>query len=559
MSDDAAHDNTVAAQWSALQQELRRLQADLADIGLPVTAIDEIATADGICRVRDILRQAFTDKAALRISEDKYHLLFESMIDAFCSVDMQGNFREFNPAYLALLGYTADELRHLTYQDLTPDTWHPTEAAIVAEQVLPHGYSQVYEKEYRRKDGSLLPVELRTFLLRDANGQPDGMWAIVRDISERKRAETQVTLLHRSVEEWAAEMDATIAAIADGIIIYGPNAAIRRLNGVAQELLGYTPDITALPCFERVKQLHVEDADGKPLSYEEQPPWRALQGETIQGLVLTFTRADGLRRWISVSAAPIPSSHGKVIGAVATLSDITPMRELQQRQNDLLHIVSHDLRVPLTVIQGHIELIEAALQRRHIDGELALNTSTIIRNIRRMDIMIQDLVDMAGLEGQQFTLFLDDIYLQSYVPDLFARLVDILPIHRVVTDLPSTLPAVRADADRLERILLNLLTNAFKYSAPDTPVRLQAEVGKGEVIITITDQGRGINPAYLPHLFERFFRAGGDRKADGIGLGLYITKLLVEMHGGRLWVESTVGTGSSFSFTLPLATCASSG
>jgi len=182
-----------------------------------------------------------------------------------------------------------------------------------------------------------------------------------------------------------------------------------------------------------------------------------------------------------------------------------------------------------------------------------LSTSTIDRNVQRMNMMIQDLVDMASLEGQQLVLALDSILLQSYLPDLLARLQSILPTHRVQTNIPADLPPVRADYNRLERVLLNLLTNAFKYSTAETPVRIDARRQGEEIVIAVSDQGSGIAPEDLPHLFERFFRAGGERKSEGIGLGLYISKLLVEAHGGRIWAESEVGTGSTFFFTLPMA------
>ena len=126
---------------------------------------------------------------ALRESEARYRILQESLRDAFVQVAMDGRLIEFNDMYCQLLGYSAEELRTLTYQDLTPERWHPMEDVIVREQIIPRGYSDVYEKEYRRKDGTAIPVELRTILSRDASGQPQAMWAIVRDITERKRAE----------------------------------------------------------------------------------------------------------------------------------------------------------------------------------------------------------------------------------------------------------------------------------------------------------------------------------------------------------------------------------
>ena len=126
---------------------------------------------------------------SIRASEAKYRRLYETMRDAFVSVGMDGRIQECNGAYLEMLGYDYEEIYKLTYFDLTPEKWHAMEAEIVAQQILPRGYSDVYEKQYRRKDGTVFPVELRTFLLTDDSREPRGMWATVRDITERKRAE----------------------------------------------------------------------------------------------------------------------------------------------------------------------------------------------------------------------------------------------------------------------------------------------------------------------------------------------------------------------------------
>ncbi len=163
-------------------------------------------------------------------SEAKYRRLHESMIDPYVMVDMSGRLLEFNQAYLKMLGHSDEELRRLTYVDLTPEKWHEIEARIVAEQIIPHGQSIVYEKEYIRKDGSVFPVELRVSLLRDKNGQPEAMWAIVRDITERKQAENELR----------------IAAIAfesqDGMAITDANRVILRVNRTFTSITGYTAD-----------------------------------------------------------------------------------------------------------------------------------------------------------------------------------------------------------------------------------------------------------------------------------------------------------------------------
>ncbi|MEN9975660.1 MAG: hypothetical protein RLZZ282_1666 [Verrucomicrobiota bacterium] len=157
--------------------------------GLATTLRDALGIHLGYqLSVMDVTARKLAE-TALRTSEEKNRRFHDSIMDAFACVDMDGYVIESNQAYEEMLGYTAEELRRLTYVDLTPDRWHSLEQRVVDEQVLPLGGSDIYQKEYYRKDGSCIPVEMRTFLIRDAQGNPKSMWAIVRDISKRKQAE----------------------------------------------------------------------------------------------------------------------------------------------------------------------------------------------------------------------------------------------------------------------------------------------------------------------------------------------------------------------------------
>jgi len=133
----------------------------------------------------------------LRESEEKYRNLYESMMDAFVRTDMEGNIIEFNKQYMDMLGYAEDKIKKLKYTGITPKKWHEMEAKIVEEQVLKRGYSDVYEKEYIKKDGTVFPVDIRVFLLKDDDGTPKGMWGIVRDISERRKTEEELRKIER--------------------------------------------------------------------------------------------------------------------------------------------------------------------------------------------------------------------------------------------------------------------------------------------------------------------------------------------------------------------------
>jgi signal transduction histidine kinase len=384
-----------------------------------------------------------------------------------------------------------------------------------------------------------------------AGGQGLRIFGTMQDITERKQAEARLHELLARVEQWAAEMDATISSIADGVIVLSPDGAIVRMNAAAGDIFGVAHGAVPATYGELLAQLGVETPEGEAIRLENATTPHALLGETTLGLVRRFTRADGQHRWTSTSAAPIRMADGAITGAVLTFSDITILRELQQRQEELVHLVSHDLRIPLTVIHGHAELLEDALAEVHVDGDTALSLRAIDRAVQRMDVMIQDLVNMARLEGQRADLALEPVALAPFLRDMLGRMTGILDVGRMALDVPDDLPPVLADYTRLERIILNLLTNALKYSAPDTPVLIRARADDDHLTIMVIDQGEGIPPEELPHLFDRFYRAKGGRVAEGLGLGLYITRMLVEAMHGHIAVTSAPGQGSTFAVTLP--------
>ncbi|MGI5837379.1 MAG: MASE3 domain-containing protein [Chloroflexota bacterium] len=229
------------------------------------------------------------------------------------------------------------------------------------------------------------------------------------------------------------------------------------------------------------------------------------------------------------------------------------LRAVLEQQEDLVRMVSHDLRSPLTAVQGQAQLLARMLKRSEQGAPLLRSAESIVVSARRMNSMIQDLVDMARMESNQMQLNRVPIALRDYLLELERRLEGVFEIDRLRMDIAEDLPRVFADPDRLERIFTNLLSNALKYSSSDTEVAVKVEVVDGMVKISVIDRGPGIGPDDLPNMFQRYYRAMGTRRADGLGLGLYITRMLVESHGGRIWVDSEVGKGSTFSFTLPVS------
>jgi PAS domain S-box-containing protein len=250
--------------------ELMLRRADQTTLPVHLESAPFVDPAAKTCRSHALLIDLTTRRQAeeaLRASERRYRLLHESMTDAFVSVDMAGRILNSNPAYQQMLGYSPAELGSLTYMDLTPPRWHAFEARLVREQVLPHGYSRVYEKQYQRHDGTLLPVELRTFLLRDEQGQPAEMWAIVRDITERKQAQAAL----------AASQAALLAA----------NTQLRQANEeLEQRVAARTAQLRKLAA----ELLHAEERERRRAA-------DVLHEGLQQLLVNALYSLQGLKRW----------------------------------------------------------------------------------------------------------------------------------------------------------------------------------------------------------------------------------------------------------------------
>lgn len=254
-------------------------------------------------------------------------------------------------------------------------------------------------------------------------------------------------------------------------------------------------------------------------------------------------------RRLLVRAAPLAGEQG---GTLAVFVDVTDMRRLETMRRDFVANVSHELRTPVTAIRSAAETLDTALEK---DPEAARRFVEIIdRNAERLRELVEDLLDLSRIESQTYKLAFASLELESiatHVIDLFRERADKKRI-RLVSDLPAALPKVCVDPKALDHVLTNLIDNAVKYCPTGTTVTVSA-LAEGDLVrVTVADDGPGIEPRHLPRLFERFYRvdAGRSRELGGTGLGLSIVKHLVEAMGGSARVESTLGSGTQFSFTL---------
>lgn len=241
----------------------------------------------------------------------------------------------------------------------------------------------------------------------------------------------------------------------------------------------------------------------------------------------------------------------RLVSFLTTALLLSRIRADLRRREELIDVISHDLRSPLGALAGQAQLLGKKMKG---DAFVAARVESILRCASRMNTMIEDLLDSARRESRQLELRPEPVDVKAYLAELVERFGPVLETSRIrlATDGDGRLVA-RADPGRLDRIVLNLLTNALKYSPPESEVELGASGADGTVTLRVADRGPGIPTGDLPHVFDRFYRGEGTVARGGLGLGLYSVRLLVEAHGGTVRAVPGEPCGTTFLVTLPAA------
>jgi PAS domain S-box-containing protein len=459
--------------------------------------------------------------AQAQAAEARYRGLFEGVADAILSIDAEGRFRDVNAAAIELFGYQRDELLGSRLEDLIAPRAELTEVEVLWR---PQDGIWRGELDLRRKDGMILTVEARTTVVELPAG-PVAL-SVVRDVSERHRAAVDRQRLAAIVE---SSGDVIIGKTLDGIVTSWNQAAERLYGYTAEEMIGQS--IARIFPPERIDELR-DFMD------------RLRRGERISHHDAVRVSKDGRRIDVSVSVSPITDAAGRIVGAATIAQDISERKGMEAAQRDFLAMVSHDLRSPLTVIRASAQL----LQRRGEYQETTL--ATILEYADRMARLIEDLADIVRLEEGHLPLQRESFDLVTLARECAAAAEEHSAHHAVRVETSDASICGAWDRVRLGQVLENLIGNALKHGAEEGEVVVRVEEQDSEALVSIQDSGPGIDPEHVPHLFDRFYR--GNTGSSGLGLGLYISRILVDAHGGRIWVESRPGQGSTFTVALPL-------
>jgi PAS domain S-box-containing protein len=333
------------------------------------------------------------------------------------------------------------------------------------------------------------------------------------------------------------------------------DSPVRLVNREAARILGSGAEADG-PLAEFVQGATYFRFDGTPFPDDELPLRRALfMGERVQAEELLVRRPDGTDVPVLVNATPLYDAEGRISAAVGVLQDISPIMELEQLRNEFLAMVSHELKTPLTAIKGSAAM--ALGSKRLLSADESHELFEIIDDQSdRLRDLADNLLDVSRIEAGTLSIAPEPVHLEPLVQEAVAALERMGGRREVVVELADDLPAVQADPQRVQQVLVNLLTNAAKFSPETAPITLRAEHTGSSVEVCVADHGRGFSPQEAGLLFRKFsqlpVQPGGRRQ--GSGLGLAICKGIVEAHGGRIRAESAgPGRGCAFVFTLPVA------
>jgi len=350
------------------------------------------------------------------------------------------------------------------------------------------------------------------------------------------------------------------------VIVEAPGGRLVLANRAAERLWG-----AALPelAGSAGAGLGLADADGAPCAPGDGPLERTLRtGEERLGETLTITRADGVRVTTLANHAPIVDAGGRIVGAVGVFQDVAELKALDRAKDEFLSIAAHELRNPLTSLHGNLQLLQRRAQQDPDRAEDVDRLRGLLVQSDRVARLVDRLLDFSRADLGRLDLSVEPTDAAAIVRRVADSAQGLSAAHRIVAEAPERCP-VAWDELRIEQVLMNLVTNAVKYS-PDGEVRLTlTETGPDRIAVAVRDGGPGIPDTDKTRLFERYYRAPGgtgprngddaNRGPEGLGLGLYISRTIALAHGGALTVADAPGGGALFTLSLPRQAAATTG
>ncbi len=523
----------------------KRKNGDIIEVEITSHTLEYAGRSAALVVAQDVTRRKKAEAELRRLAA-----IVESSDDGIISVALDGTILTWNSGAEKVYGYPAEEaLGQSVYLLVPPD--RQAALAQTYERVQRGEHVASFETVRVKKDGTPIDVAVTLSPVRDGEGQIIAISGIIRDITERKRA-----------AEALRESDERLRSIFEG----APVGLFR--STLEGKILEANPAFLQMLGYLDREALLATNAAGLYVNPEQRRRWAALllRDGVVASFESEFRRLDGSIIWVRESARVVCDASGRILHFEGAVEDITLQRRVDEEsrkareaeraneaKSEFLSRMSHELRTPLNAILGFAELLELG----SLSTEQQESVGLILEAGRHLLELINESLDMARIEAGRLAISLEPVPVRGLVQetlDLIRPLAAKAKVQLTAEASGTSDRHILADRQRIKQVLLNLLSNAVKYNRVGGTVVLSCEVtAEGRLRINVSDTGPGIPPEQMAHLFTPFERLGADRAGvEGTGLGLVLTKRLVEAMGGRLGVESHVDQGSTFWVDLAL-------
>lgn len=337
---------------------------------------------------------------------------------------------------------------------------------------------------------------------------------------------------------------------AEGILTVDNALRIIDFNPAMERLTGWRESEVLGRFYFEV--LRPKDRQGNDLGLDDSPILQAFAGRMVVNREMMISARDGQLIDVCVTASCVRSARGEPMNGILNVRDVTRERQQEEQRSTFISIISHELQTPIAIIKGYASTLartDAKLEPKALRSRL----TAIEEEADRLNTLVGNLLYASRIQAGGLHMDIAPLDLCNLIEGVTRRFRARSPGVSIMLDIPPNLPTAMADRDRIEEVLQNLLDNAVKYSPHRRAITIACHATGEEVIVSVSDIGMGIALSEQEHIFDRFHRASDTttQATPGAGLGLYICRAIVEAHGGRIWVESTLRQGSTFSFSLP--------
>lgn len=373
---------------------------------------------------------------------------------------------------------------------------------------------------------------------------------VLNSFANQAAIAVQNAQLYTDVTREKQRVSALLDAVGDGILILTPSHVIEIINHSMEHLLGLEHENMSGRTHEEIIRWRLIPK-GTTLDQAEAGGWPLNEHAVlyVEGDILRFD--DNASIPVGITYAPLFSEQGILQNIIVSVRDITRFRQADELKSTFVSIISHELKTPVALIKGYVSTLRIA--DADWDSDTIQESLQVIEDeADRLAELIDNLLDASRFEAGGFKINRSDVYLPLLVQKVCDSFTTQTEAHRFVVDFPVDFPVVLADENRIRQVINNLVSNAIKY-APEGEIVVKGTPRAEDIMVCVTDQGPGIAPNDRQQIFDRFFRAPeAARHTKGAGLGLYLTRQIIEAHGGEIWVDASYDQGARICFNLPL-------